>query len=411
MELFVVDTLEESIDKLYKKVINTKCLNDIEEVESIYSLNRILANDVVSNEDSPMFDRSTVDGYAVISNDTQGATDTIPCFLDVIYEVKMGENINCDIKPGECMYVPTGGMIPKSADAVIMIEWTENLTDKKIAVYNSIPSGKNVLKKSSDVSKNQIVLNKSKIITSSDIALFSMLGIKNINVYKKINVTIISTGDELVEWDSDNLEYGKIRDTNTNYIFSECINYNFNVIGKYLIKDDYELLNKIVLDAKKNSDLILLSGGSSKGKKDYTNDIIKKNCNGNILTHGISIKPGKPTITSFDEETNTIIIGLPGNPQAAVLIFRLLIIGLYEKITNANFNKNKICMGYLMENVPATPGRMTIQLVDVDDDFNIYPIYSKSNSVFKMCKSVGFIIIKQNVEGLNKGDIVKVYYL
>ncbi len=411
MELFKVDTIEDSIKKIYDKCINDNFNLELEEISIEDSLGRILAKDVVAGEGFPTFDRSVVDGYAVISNDVSGATETMPIFLNKIYEVKMGENVSLELKSGECCYVPTGGMIPKNADTVVMIEHTEILSDKKIAIYKNSQSGKNILKKYSDINVNQVVIKKSEIINEYHIGLLSVLGITKVFVYKKLNVSIISTGDELVPYETQNILDGKIRDSNSNMLKSGCIKYGFNVVEKIHINDDYDLLNEAVKSAKEKSNIVLLSGGSSKGKKDFTKNVIENNSKDGILIHGIAIKPGKPTIAAYDNFSKTILIGLPGHSQAAYLIFKLLVLALYEKLSGANFNKYKICMGKLTENIPSSQGRKTIQLVSVSDDFYVTPIYGKSGSTNDLANADGYIVIELNNEGLNKNDIVKVYYL
>ena len=411
MELFKVDTIEDSIQKIYDKCIADNFNLEIEEISIDESLGRVLASDVVTSEGYPTFDRSVVDGYAVISNDVSGATETMPVFLEKIYEVKMGENVTNELKSGECIYVPTGGMIPKNADSVIMIEHTENLSDKKIAIYKNSQSGKNIVKKYSDIKKDETVIQKSEIINECHIGLLSVLGITQIPVYKKLNVTIISTGDELVPYDTQNILDGKIRDSNSNMIKSGCIKYGFNVVRKIHILDDFDSLNEAVKSAKNISDVILLSGGSSKGKKDFTKQVIEDNSRDGLLIHGISIKPGKPTIASYDSLSKTILIGLPGHSQAAYIVFKLLFLPLYEKFSGVNFNKNKSCMGKLTENIPSSQGRKTIQLVSVSDDFYVTPIYGKSGSTSDLANADGYIVIELNNEGFNKNDVVKVYYL
>ena len=153
-----------------------------------------------------------------------------------------------------------------------------------------------------------------------------------------------------------------------------------------------------------------MSGGSSKGKKDFSEKAIEKFSTDGILTHGISIKPGKPTITGFNKENKTILLGLPGHPIACNLIFRLLISNIIKNLTNAVLNY-KTCIGKITENIKASPGKTTIQLVDIDEENNIIPILGRSGIVKNISKAKGYIIIELNNEGINKNDLVKMYYL
>ena len=170
------------------------------------------------------------------------------------------------------------------------------------------------------------------------------------------------------------------------------------------------MLNSIILSEIKNNDIILTSGGSSKGKKDNTANVIADIASSGILTHGISIRPGKPTITSYDNINNTFIIGLAGHPVASFVLFDLLVVQLYNNLTNCN-KKEYSCIGNMTENIPATPGRMTIQLVNIDDNFNVYPIFGKSGIIKNLSKADGYVIIENNNEGIKKNEQVKVYYL
>ena len=382
---------------------------DTEEIDVKDSYGRVLAEDIISNVDVPEFDRSVVDGYAVLAKDTEGTTESIPTFLKVVGESKMGEVCELSINSGECVYVPTGAMLPKNANACVMVEYVENITDDKIAVFNSVQEGKNVVKKSDDISKSDVVLRKGKIISPADMGFLSSVAVSKIIVYKKLNITIISTGDELVDNDKD-YKLGKIRDVNTNLLIGLSQKFNLNVINNYLLKDDEQLLEDTIIKAMKESDLVVVSGGSSKGKKDASSIVIERLCSSKVLTHGISIKPGKPTITAYDNNTNTIVVGLPGHPVASAILFRFVVVDIIYKLMNVDINYYT-CEGNITENIAASPGRMTIQLVNVDKDYNVKPIYGKSGLIRTLSQADGFIKLDINQEGLNKGDKVNVYYI
>ena len=411
MELFKVDKLNTAVEKLYDECIKSNFIinNELIKIEDAYD--RILYEDIKSTEDVPNFDKSVVDGYAVIASDTSGATETIPTFLEVISEGQMGVEQNSVLTSGKCTYVPTGGMLPKNADAVVMIEHTENFTNNKISIYSAVASGKNVVKKSDDIKKDSVILKKGRKITTGDIGLLASLGIYEISVYKKLNVCIISTGDEVESHTKKNIPIAKIRDANSNMLIAECKKYGFNVVSRYLIKDNEKELEEVVRSEKNKVDIIIMSGGSSKGKKDFSESIIEKNSTTGILTHGIAIKPGKPTITAYDNNTNTILIGLPGHPTAAVILFRFLVVKLYEKLTTSHFVNTKTCLGKLTENIPASPGRETIQLTIVDEDYNVTPVLGRSALVKNLSIANSYIIIEIDNEGYNKNDYIKVYYL
>lgn len=409
IDLLKVDSLDETVKKLYNECISGNFSVDFEEINVSESFGRILAEDVISGIDVPEFDRSVVDGYAVVAKDTEGANDTIPTILNIVGESTMGNPQDIEIKNGECVYVPTGAMLPKGATACIMIENTENVTSDKIAVYESVAEGKYVIHTGDDIKKGAIALKKGHIIKAADMGFLSSIAVYKVKVYKKLNITIISTGDELVD-EQDKYSFGKVRDVNTYLLIGLSKKYNLNVVNKYLLKDDEKLLEDTIKKALNESNIVVSSGGSSKGKKDVSSVVIDRVSTSGVLTHGIAIKPGKPTITAFDKNTKTILIGLPGHPVASAVLFKLVVISVIYKLMNVDENEYT-CEGIITENIPASPGRMTIQLVKIDKDYNIIPIYGRSGLIHTLAIADGFIKLDMNQEGLNKGSKVKVYYL
>lgn len=408
-ELLKVDDLDKALEKLYKEYINYNFSIPTVKVSVKDAYDRILAEDVYAKYDVPGFDKSTVDGYAVIAKDTDGASDTIPTFLNITGEAQMGENMNLSINSGECIYVPTGAMIPKNADACVMVENTEKITESKVAIYESVSSKKNIILKSADCKKGSIIFKAGRKLSASDLGMLSSISIDEIKVYKKWSVSIISTGDELVDNETD-LRDGKIRDINSILIYSLLKKYNMESISINMIKDDAKQLEETLLNAIKESDVVVISGGSSKGKKDMTATTIEKVTKTKVLTHGLAIKPGKPTITAIDKESKTIIIGLPGHPVAAAILFKLIVVNLYHLLTHTN-DKYYTCRGKITENLPSSPGRLTIQLVNVDKDFNVIPIYGKSGVINTLSSADGYIMIPKDSEGLKKNSDVIVYYI
>lgn len=409
MELLKVDSLDEARLKLYKTYKESGKGLEIEERPVLDALDFILAEKIVSDVSVPEFDRSVVDGYAVIASDTQGANDSIPTFLKVVGESKMGEACDIELKSGECVYVPTGSMIPKNSNACVMIEHTESITDDKVAIYEAVADGKSVVKKGDDIKESTVIFTEGRKLTAADIGFLSSIGIYKVKVYKKWNITIISTGDELVDENSE-YKFGKIRDINTNLLSALSIKYGFRIINKYLVKDDAEVLEKTLKESMSNSDVVVISGGSSKGKKDASSLVIDKMTSSGVLTHGIAVKPGKPTITGFDKNTNTVVVGLPGHPVASAVLFKLIVCGLYDIITESQ-NRDLVCEGIMTENMPASPGRMTFQLVKIDKDFNVTPIFGRSGLIRTLSEADGYIVLETDQEGIRKGDKIKVHYL
>ncbi|MBR5516705.1 MAG: molybdopterin molybdotransferase MoeA [Firmicutes bacterium] len=409
MKLLKVDTLEMGIEKLHKAYVASGATPKTELVPLVQSFGKVLAEDVYSSEVIPGFNRSVVDGYAVKSIETAGSSDSMPVFLEVVGEVEMGKAAPCQLESGQCMYVPTGGMIPVGADAVAMVEHCQPFGLNQMAVYSPLSYGKNMVFAGDDVAEGQAVLAKGKKISPADMGLLASLGKTEVLVYKPWKVYIISTGDEIVEPNKVPAE-GQVRDVNTYGLIGEVQKLGFEVCGFELIKDDYELLKTRAEAAKETCDIVLISGGSSKGKKDATAQVIE-DITGEVLTHGLSVKPGKPTIIAHDKDSQTIYIGLPGHPVAALLLFRLVVGGLWkaltgmDKVSSRNSLKARIAF-----NLAAAPGRKTFQLVKLDGE-GATPILGKSGLIRTMSEADGYIILDVNNEGINKGEEVEVYLL
>ncbi len=409
MKLLKVDTLELGIEKLYKAYMETQDEPKVSRISLFKALGRVLAEDVVSSENIPEFNRSVVDGYAVKALETAGSSDSMPVFLQVIGEVEMGKEPPSKLASGQCMYVPTGGMIPEGADAVAMVEHCQPFGTDQMAVYSPLSYGRNMVFAGDDVALGQKVLSKGKVITPADMGLLSSLGKTRVAVYEPWKVYIISTGDEVVEPDqAPNL--GQVRDVNTYGLIGEVERLGFEVVGFELIKDDFELLKTRAAQAKETCDVVLISGGSSKGKKDVTEQVIEE-ITGEILTHGLAVKPGKPTILAFEKETKTLYAGLPGHPVAALLLFRLVVGGLWQRLCGTDqVTKVVPLKGKMAVNLAASPGRKTFQLVKLEGEM-VWPILGKSGLIRTMSEADGYIVLDVNDEGINKGEEVEVWLL
>lgn len=408
MDFFNVMSVDEVKNILVNNFKDLKI--ETEKVTILDCYERVLSKDIVSQINVPEFNRSTVDGYAIKSKDSHGCSDCMPTFLDVVGEVNMGEAVNIDIKNGQCIYVPTGGMLPKSADSVIMIEHVEKLDETTIAIHKPVSTGENVVYKGDDIKKNQVVLKKGKKITSQDIGVLAALGAYDIEVYKPLKFTVISTGDEIIDLD-ESLEFGKIRDINGYAICSLIKKLGGTIVKKSIVKDNYELLKEAVSNGIKNSDIVLLSGGSSVGTRDYTHDVINSFEGQGVLVHGIALKPGKPTI--IGECENKAVIGLPGHPVSAIIVFKIFIKYLAKQILDISENTYKVD-AIIDTNLHSSPGKKTYQMVTLEEINNKYyatPVFGKSSMITLLSKSCGYVIIDEYCEGLYKEQEVKVHLL
>lgn len=360
MKLLKVDTLGEAREKLLAAVPQNFAKR--ERIDFLQSLGCVLAEDLQSTENIPGFCKSTVDGYAVRASDTQGVTDSIPVFLDVVEEVAMGTAPQKSIKPGQAVYVPTGGMIPEGADAMVMVEYCEKFDERSIAVYEPVSAGRNIIIAGEDITAGQVFLPQGRKLSPREIGVLASAGVHQPLVFKPWRVTVVSTGDELVDAQTVPAS-GQVRDINTYALSAAAMRQGFAVIRTKVLRDDASLIESAVREAMADSDLVVLSGGSSQGEKDYTADVMDKLAEPGVLTHGIALKPGKPTILGYDEKTETILAGLPGHPAAALLVFELVIGWLFRKLTGQG--EPMAVPAQITENVAAAGGKTTCLLVEL----------------------------------------------
>ena len=302
MNLLEVDTLQQAVEKIKSSL--SEISFETEEVSLKEAYGRVLAGDIVSRENIPDFRRSTVDGYGVVAADTQGASESVPSILEITGQVLMGRPAEKEVHPGECMYVPTGGMVPEGADAVVMIEHTEIFGETEgeehpetgeLMVYSSLPAGLNVVQTGEDIARGDMVIPAGKKLTARDLAAMTALGYPTVSVYRRPVVAIISTGDEVLPVE-ETPGMGQVRDINSYGIMGLAMEEGFEIGSMELLKDEEKLLEEAVAKAMELADIVLVSGGSSKGKKDATAKVIDSLADPGVLTHGIALKPGKPTI-------------------------------------------------------------------------------------------------------------------
>jgi len=405
MKLLKVDTSEE-----VRKKIDLSFANPWDKYDHVHleqALGRIAYEDVFSPIELPEFSRSVVDGYAVIASDTYGAGESMPVFLDVTGHVEMGKKPLGRVTKGTAIYTPTGAMIPDGADAVVMIEDAEVLDENTIAVYTSVAPGHGIIKKGDDVSLGQKVLSKGSKISPRDIGVLAALGIGYIKVFKKIRVSVISTGDEIVD-SFGGVREGEIRDINTHLLSAMVEESGGSVNLRMLVKDDFNDLRNAILKALEESEIVLLSGGSSVGAKDMTRKAIESIDRGEVFVHGVAIKPGKPTI--IGKAGDKAIFGLPGHPSSAMVIYKVFVDYLIRKyycLEEDIIYIEAICE----ENIHSAPGKETYQTVEIVDDGGVYravPVYGKSAAITTVAKSRGYIKISENREGIKKGEKVRV---
>ena len=412
MKLLKVDTIEEAREKLIRCVkpwpLKTENITLAAIAIMSGSAARVLAGDLHASSGIPGFRRATVDGYAVLAQDTAAAGESIPVFLKQAGTVQMGKPAGFSIKSGECAYVPTGGMLPEGADAVVMVEYCEAAAGN-IAVYDAAAAGAGMAEAGEDVKKGGLLLRRGALIRPQEAGALAAAGITKVPVFVPPKLFIISTGDELVPPDQEPGP-GEIRDINTSALRALASKRGYQVVMSRVLTDDEEHLKTTVAEAMGSSDVVIISGGSSQGEKDMTAAIIDGEAEPGVFTHGLALKPGKPTILGWDEESKTLLAGLPGHPVSAMLVFELLLGWLVDRL----FGRAPPfpIPALLSCNVPGSPGKTVCQPVILKYNENACyaePVFGKSGMITTLTQADGYFIINLNREGINKGENVLVH--
>lgn len=407
MKLLNVKTVAETI-KILKE--NFHCIDRVEKLSLPESLYRVLAQDIYAPEVLPPFRRSSVDGYAVKASDTYGASESLPGFLHLSGEIKMGKPAG-QINPMETQYIPTGGMLPEGADAVVMVEYTEKLADQ-VMLYRQVAPGENVIDAGDDVNKNDLVLKKGLVLKEAELGSLAALGINTVPVYQKPVVGIISTGNELVLSEVEKLEPGQIRDINSITLACIARKLGAQVIQGGIAIDNFEGILEKAKKLLPEVDILLLSGGSSVGTLDFTAQVLDKLSEGNILVEGIAIKPGKPTLLA--KKANKAIWGLPGHPISAMMIFNYFGEILLDVLLGVTELKGKkTCKALLTRNIASSAGRtdwVRVKIEPGENGFKATPVFGKSGLITTLVGTQGYIEIPPHKEGLESGNIVEVIF-
>ena len=364
------------------------------------SLRRVLAQDIVAAEDIPAFDRTTVDGYAVIAADTFGAGASLPAELTVVGEIAMGEAPAFSLKRGQCAKIATGGMLPSGADAAVMVEHTDD-ADGVCLVYAGVSPGANVTKRGDDIAVGMVSLQKGTTLGAREIGILAALGVYDVPVFAKPLVAVISTGDEIV---TGTPQPGQMRDVNSFLLAAALEDCGCNVRMYGAVKDQKDAITAALEDCLQTADMVLISGGSSAGTRDMTVEILGEM--GEVFFHGIAMKPGKPTI--FGMAKGKPVFGLPGHPLAAYFVFRLIVLTALRELLCLPPDQPR-GTAPLAVNIPSNHGREEYLCVKQQPDGTLLPLHTKSGVISVLTQADGFICIPRNAEGFAAGTEVAYY--
>ena len=388
-------------EKALKEILNAiKPIERTERISLEQAVGRVLASDVKADMDVPPFDRSAMDGYAVKAEETFEASQFNPVKLNVVGVLHAGESSDKPIKKGECIRIATGCPIPPGADAVVMMEFTE---EKNGIAYilKPVHPGANIARKGEDIKKGEAILKKGDLLSPAKIGVLASLGHKDVLVYQKPRVAVISTGSEIRDPGSP-LEKGQIYDVNSYTLTSILLENGASVTRSPIVSDAIDEVRSAVLGYL-DHDLIVFSGGSSVGERDVLVKVVEEL--GELIFHGVQIKPGKPTLFGLVE--GKPILGMPGYPTSCLsnaYIFLVPAIRRMARLPPKIPRKVKAEMGV---RVVSASGREQFLTVKLKNGI-AYPAFKASGDITSLANADGYIILPVNLDVIEKGEEVTV---
>ncbi len=384
-----------SIEKALEIVESMKSLvsPEFEVVDITDGYSRVIAEDVFSPLDVPTFDRAAMDGYAVKAEDTFGVDESNPSLLRVVGEVETGEEAKVRVERGEAVRISTGAMMPEGANAVVMVEYT-NERDGYVEIYRSVAPGENVVFAGSDIMAGELLAKAGSVLTAREAGLLAATGIGKVKVYKKPEVAIISTGNEICGW-NEKLKPGKIYDVNTATLSLAVVENGGKVVFRRVVGDDEEDLKKAIIDATKVAKIVITSGGTSAGEGDMIYRLLERI--GKVLLHGIAVKPGKPAV--FAVVRNKPVFALPGYPTSAFMIFEVFVSPFLRYLSGLKEEKREVeaITGVRIHSPQGRRELRPVCLTKTRDSYYAYPISGNySAMVSKLAIADGFVEIEEN---------------
>ncbi len=399
LKIIEVPEVEKILENLFNNLFSIQ-KSEYVDLESAH--HRVLSEDIYATLDLPPFDRASKDGYAVQAPDTFGASEENPVVLNLLEVIEAGQKPQKEIKPGFCSVINTGAPLPKGASGVVMVEYTE-MKDNKVYIYRPATHDQFITKQGTDIKEGELLLSYNTFISSDKMGVLSAMGLNKIQVQEKIKVAIISTGKELVNSGQD-LKYGQIFDVNSYSLKSALLSCGAEPLWLGVVPDNYDGLAGSIKDALKECNIILTSGSTSAGTGDVLKQVIEDM--GEVLVHGISVKPGKPTIIGKIDEK--IVIGLPGYPVAALMIFQIFLASHIRQLGGLQSEDSIKTVNYPLEGrFYSSRGRLHYALVKIIDG-KVHPILKDSGAITALAEAQGYIKIPKNVEILTEGSEVEV---
>jgi molybdopterin molybdotransferase len=368
------------------------------------ALHRVPSSPVTAPHALPGFARSTVDGYAVRAADTYGVSEGLPGYLQVTGSVSMGAEPAVTVGAGTAVSMPTGGVLPHGADAVVMVEYTQQVMPGTIEVVRPVAPGEGVVRADEDAATGDELMPAGRPLRAQDLAMLAAAGVTTVPVHARPRVTVFSTGDEVVPPETATLRPGQVRDATAVALAAMVTQAGGEPIGGGIVPDDPQALETALRAALTASDLIVISAGSSVGARDETAGVVSRL--GKIWCHGLAVKPGKPTLLA--ECAGVPVIGLPGNPRSALVVFRLLGVPLVHLVGGCTAPPPEPSVrARLARDLPSAAGRLDVVQVRVADGVAT-PVFGLSALLSVLTAADGYVIIPEEATGLDAATEVDV---
>lgn len=368
---------------------------------------RVAAEAILAREALPGFDRSSVDGYAVRAQDTYGASEAIPAYLRVVGAVRMGTSADVGLLAEQAISVPTGGMLPGGADAVVMIEHTQEALPGTVEVVAPVAPGEGIVRSDEDVAPGATIVSPGRPLRAQDVAMLAACGVVEVPVHAAPRVGIIATGDEVLAPDAETLPAGHVRDALSVSIGALAREAGGTPLAASIVPDDRQALEAALNQAVAQADVVVVCAGSSVGARDETAGAVAALAQSEIWCHGLAIKPGKPTLLAHSG--GVPIIGLPGNPRSALVVFRLIGMPLVRRVGGwTEEPRLGTVRARLSRDLPSAAGRLDVVQVRLRDDL-AEPVFGPSALLSVLTAADGYVIVDEDANGLAAGQPVDVY--
>ena len=357
-----------------------------------------------SAERLPAWARATVDGYAVRAVDTYAAAETLPAFLEISGAVTMGHMPHGEVGPGAAMAIPTGGLLPHGADAVVMVEHTSEPMPGHVELLRGVAPGEGVLQPGEEAMPGDVLAPAGRPLRAADLGLLAAAGVTEVAAHERPRVGIVSTGDEIVPADTPTLSPGQVRDACAPALAGLVREAGGEPVLHGIVPDEAAELERVLGEAVSQDDVVVVSAGSSVGARDLTAAVAAQL--GTVVCHGLAIKPGKPTLLA--DCGGVPLIGLPGNPRSALVVFRLVGVPLVRAVAGITTPPRATTVrAMLARDVPSAAGRLDVVQVTVEDGVAT-PRFGSSALLGPMVGADGWFRVPEPDTGLGAGAEVDV---